>query len=192
MKLVVGLGNPGRSYRWTRHNMGFLLVEQLARRHGIGLSRRSLHSLYGRGRIGDQEVLLAKPQTYMNLSGEAVSRLLRFFKIPLENLIILHDDLDLPLGKVRIRRRGGHGGHRGVKSIIASLGREDFLRVKVGIGRPPNSEQDPTDFVLDPMSKAEKEAFGKQIARSVEVVELLLQEGAERAMSRFHERQEKE
>jgi PTH1 family peptidyl-tRNA hydrolase len=169
LKLVVGLGNPGRTYRWTRHNMGFLLVEQLARRHGIGLSRRSLHSLYGRGRIGGQEVLLAKPQTYMNLSGEAVS-----------------------LGKVRIRRRGGHGGHRGVKSIIENLGREDFLRVKVGIGRPPSSEQDPTDFVLDPMSKAEKEAFGQLIEESADVVELLLQEGPETAMNRFHERQEQE
>ncbi len=192
MKLVVGLGNPGRTYRWTRHNMGFLLVEQLARRHGIELSRRGLHSLYGRGRIGGQEVLLAKPQTYMNLSGEAVSRLLRFFKIPPDDLMILHDDLDLPVGKVRIRRRGGHGGHRGVKSIIESLGRQDFLRVKVGIGRPRNLEQDPTDFVLEPLSKAEKEAFGKQIEKSVDVVELLLQEGAETAMNRFHERQEKE
>lgn len=192
MKLVVGLGNPGRTYRWTRHNMGFLLVEQLARRHGIELSRRGLHSLYGRGRIGGQEVLLAKPQKYMNLSGEAVSRLLRFFKIPPDDLMILHDDLDLPVGKVRIRRRGGHGGHRGVKSIIESLGRQDFLRVKVGIGRPRNLEQDPTDFVLEPFSKAEKEAFGKQIEKSVDVVELLLQEGAETAMNRFHERQEKE
>jgi PTH1 family peptidyl-tRNA hydrolase len=192
LKLVVGLGNPGRTYRWTRHNMGFLVIEQLARRHGIEVSRRSLHSLYGRGRIGDQEVLLAKPQTYMNLSGEAVSRLLRFFKIPPVNLIILHDDLDLPLGEVRIRRRGGHGGHRGVKSVIESLGREDFLRVKVGIGRPPNLEQDPADFVLNPLSKAEKEVFGQQIEKSVEAVELLLQEGPETAMNRFHEKPEKE
>jgi PTH1 family peptidyl-tRNA hydrolase len=192
LKLVVGLGNPGRSYRWTRHNMGFLLVEQLARRHGIELSRRGLQSLYGRGRIGEEQVVLAKPQTYMNLSGEAVDRLLRFFKIPPEDLIVLHDDLDLPPGNVRIRRRGGHGGHRGVKSIIERLGREDFLRVKIGIGRPTNLEQDPTDFVLAPLSKAEKEAFGQQIEKSAEVVELLIREGPETAMNRFHERQEKE
>jgi PTH1 family peptidyl-tRNA hydrolase len=192
LKLVVGLGNPGRNYRWTRHNMGFLLVEQLAERHGIQLSRRGLHSLYGRGKIGDEEVVLAKPQTYMNLSGEAVTRLLHFFKILPEDLIILHDDLDLPPGKVRIRRRGGHGGHRGVKSIIERLGREDFLRVKIGIGRPTHLEEDPTDFVLDPLSKAEKEAFGQQIEKNVEVVELLLRVGPEAAMNRFHERQEKE
>lgn len=172
--------------------MGFLVIEQLARRHGIEFSRRSLRSLYGRGRIGDQEVLLAKPQTYMNLSGEAVIRLLRFFKIPPENLIILHDDLDLPVGEVRFRRRGGPGGHRGVKSVIESLGREDFLRVKVGIGRPPNLQQDPADFVLDRLSKAEREVFGQQIEKSVEAVELLLQEGPETAMNRFHERPEKE
>jgi PTH1 family peptidyl-tRNA hydrolase len=172
--------------------MGFLLIEQLARRHGIELSRRGLRSLYGRGRIGEEQVVLAKPQTYMNLSGEAVDRLLRFFKIPPEDLIVLHDDLDLPPGNVRIRRRGGHGGHRGVKSIIERLGREDFLRVKVGIGRPRNLEQDPADFVLEPLSKAEKEEFSQQIEKNLEAVELLIREGPEKAMNRFHEKEEKE
>ncbi len=186
MKLVVGLGNPGRDYRWTRHNVGFLLLDELAGRHGIALSKRGLQSVYGRGKIGKEEVILAKPQTFMNLSGEAVGRLLRFFKIPSENLIVIHDDLDLPLGAVRIRVRGGHGGHKGIQSILQSLGSDEFVRLKVGIGRPAQGGQDPADFVLEPLNSAEKKLFQEMIREKAEVAEALLQEGSQEAMNRYH------
>ena len=186
MKLIVGLGNPGRGYRWTRHNMGFWLIDLLAKRWGIDLARRGMQSEYGRGRMGDEKVILAKPLTYMNLSGEAVSRILRFFKIPSENLIVGHDDLDLSLGKIRIRLRGGHGGHQGVKSIIEALGVDGFVRVKVGIGRPLDNDQDPADFVLEPLAERERAMFKEAVEKGADAVEFLLRHGASEAMERFH------
>ncbi len=190
MKLVVGLGNPGRAYHWTRHNVGFRLIEQWAKEHEIVLSRRGMQSVYGRGKIGSAAVILAKPLTYMNLSGEAVSRLLRFFKIQPENLIVLHDDLDLPPGKIRIRRRGGHGGHQGVKSIIDALGDDGFIRVKVGIGRSLHPNQDPADFVLEPLTGTAKDQFLTAVERAAQAVEVLMAEGLQEAMNRFHGNQE--
>jgi len=186
VKLIAGLGNPGRDYRWTRHNVGFLLVERLAEKNGIDLAKRGLKSIYGRGKIGRKDVILAKPQTFMNLSGEAVQRLLRFFKIPPEDLIVLHDDLDLPLGKIRIRLQGGAGGHKGIKSIIESLGVDVFVRFKVGIGRPGKAGQDPADFVLEPLSGGEREEFKEMVNRNAGAVEILLLEGPQEAMNRFH------
>jgi peptidyl-tRNA hydrolase, PTH1 family len=186
VKLIVGLGNPGRDYHWTRHNVGFLLVERVAEKNGIDLPKRGLKSIYGRGKIGKKDVILAKPQTFMNLSGEAVQRLLRFFKIPPEDLIVLHDDLDLPWGKIRIRLQGGAGGHKGIKSIIESLGFDAFVRFKVGIGRPGKGGQDPADFVLEPLSGGEREEFKEMVNRNAEAVEILLLEGPQEAMNRFH------
>ena len=186
MKLVVGLGNPGRAYRWTRHNMGFWLIEQLAEQEKIEFSRRGLNSIYGRGRVGREEVILAKPQTFMNRSGEAVSQLLRFFKIPLQEVIVLQDDLDLPPGKIRIRLSGGPGGHNGIKSIIDALGHNRFLRVKVGIGRPIRENQDPADYVLQPLTAVEKRDFKEAAERGAEAVIVLLRDGPEKAMDLFH------
>jgi len=186
VKLVVGLGNPGRAYRWTRHNMGFWLVEKFGKELGIDLSRRGFLSVYGRGKIGNEEVILAKPLTYMNLSGEAVRRLLHFFKVQPENLVVLHDDLDLPLGKIRIRLRGGHGGHQGVKSIVEALGNDGFFRLKVGIGRPPDRRQDPADYVLEPLSGGEKEDFKAAVDGGLQAIEVLLREGPQAAMEKFH------
>jgi len=190
VKLILGLGNPGRSYHWTRHNVGFLLLDGLAQKHGIEVSRRGMKSLYGRGRIGTEEVILAKPQTFMNLSGEAAQRLLQFFKIPPENLIVLHDDLDLPMGKPRIRVRGGHGGHKGIRSIIEALGNDGFLRFKIGIGRPDRPGQDPADFVLEPLTEGEREEFKKMIEENLEALEVLIPEGRQAAMNRFHKDRE--
>ena len=190
MKLIVGLGNPGRDYRWTRHNVGFLLVERLGERHGIDLTKRGLKSIYGRGKIGKEDVILAKPQTFMNLSGEAVLRLLHFFKIPPEDLIALHDDLDLPFGKIRIRLQGGHGGHKGIRSIIETLGFGGFVRFKLGIGRPDKTGQDPADFVLEPLSRGEREELKEMINRNTEAVEVLLLEGPQEAMNRFHKNED--
>ena len=186
MKLVVGLGNPGRAYRWTRHNMGFWLVERFAKELGMDLSRRGFLSIYGRGKIGNEEVILAKPLTYMNQSGEAVRRLLHFFKVPPENLVVLHDDLDLPFGKIRIRLRGGHGGHQGVKSIVEALGNDGFVRLKVGIGRPPKGT-DPADYVLQPIDANEQLELEKMIlSRAADSLKVLLLEGIEAAMNRYH------
>jgi peptidyl-tRNA hydrolase, PTH1 family len=186
VKLIVGLGNPGREYRWTRHNMGFLLIDELAGKNGISLSRRGLKAVYGRGRIAGEEVILAKPQTFMNLSGEAVQRLLHFFKVPAEDLIVIQDDLDLPWGTVRIRLRGGSGGHRGIQSIREAIGRDEFTRVKIGIGRPATSHRDPADYVLDALEEAEREEVRGFLKRSADAVEILLAEGPQKAMNRFH------
>ena len=186
MKLIVGLGNPGRTYHWTRHNLGFWMIERLAKQHGIKLSQRGLKSVYGPGKIGRVAVVLAKPLTYMNLSGDAVSRLLRFFRIPPEDLVVLQDDLDLPWGKIRIRVKGGHGGHKGIKSITEAIGHDSFQRMKVGIGRPPEENTDPSDYVLEPLTGEERKEFQEIVARGVQAVEILLGEGAQEAMDRFH------
>ncbi len=186
MKLLVGLGNPGREYHWTRHNMGFLLIDELARENRIPITRRGLKSVYGRGQIAQVEVILAKPQTFMNRSGEAVQRLLHFFKIPIQDLIVLQDDLDLPWGKIRIRLRGSSGGHRGIESIREALGSGDFVRVKIGIGRPGPPNQDPADYVLDPLERAEREEVKTMMEKGAEAVTTLLSRGAEEAMNRYH------
>jgi PTH1 family peptidyl-tRNA hydrolase len=190
VKLIVGLGNPGRLYRWTRHNVGFLLVDRLAEKHSIELAKRGLKSIYGRGKIGKEGVVLAKPQTFMNLSGEAVGGLIRFFKIPPEDLVVLQDDLDLPTGKIRIRLRGGHGGHKGIQSIVETLGVDSFVRFKVGIGRPDQAGQDPADYVLEPLEGGERERFKEMISRNAEALELLIREGSQEAMNRFHKDRE--
>jgi len=186
VKLIVGLGNPGREYHWTRHNLGFLLLDELAREHRIPLDRRGLKSIYGRGRMARGEAILAKPQTYMNLSGEAVQRLLHFFKIPPSELIVLHDDLDLPWGKIRIRIGGSSGGHRGILSIQETLGNEAFIRLKIGIGRPPIPGRDPADYVLDPLPEEQKEELKAILKRGREAVETILSRGPQEAMNRFH------
>ncbi len=186
MRLIAGLGNPGRNYRWTRHNMGFLLLEELAGKHGIELGKKGLKAVYGRGRIGNVDAVLAEPQTFMNLSGEAVGGLLRFFKIPPEDLIVIHDDLDLPFGTIRIRLRGGHGGHKGIQSILHHVGSDEFIRLKVGIGRPENPGQDPADFVLEPLTPDNRDELKEVLARGVEAAEVLLAEGPQEAMNLFH------
>jgi PTH1 family peptidyl-tRNA hydrolase len=190
VKLILGLGNPGRGYHWTRHNVGFLLLDGLANKHRIEVTRRGMKSYYGRGRIGSEEVILAKPQTFMNLSGEAARRLLQFFKIPTENLVVLHDDLDLPWGRLRIRVRGSHGGHKGIESIIETLADDGFVRFKMGIGRPGRPGQDPADFVLEPLVGGEREEFKKMVEGHVEALEILILEGPQKAMNLFHKDRE--
>jgi peptidyl-tRNA hydrolase, PTH1 family len=190
VKLILGLGNPGRGYHWTRHNVGFLLLDGLANKHRIEVARRGMKSRYGRGRIGSEEVILAKPQTFMNLSGEAARRLLQFFKIPPENLVVLHDDLDLPWGRLRIRVRGSHGGHKGIQSIIEALADDGFIRFKMGIGRPGRPGQDPAGFVLEPLAGGEREEFKKMVEGHMEALEVLILEGPQKAMNRFHKNSE--
>lgn len=151
--LIVGLGNPGREYKANRHNIGFMVIDRLANDNDISLSRAKYKALVGTGDIGGNRVILAKPQTYMNKSGEAVGQLVRFYKIPGENILVIYDELDLPFGSIRLRQKGGSGGHNGMKSIIQHLG-NDFARLRLGIGRPPG-RMDPAAYVLQDFRNSE-------------------------------------
>jgi len=186
VRVIVGLGNPGPEYRKTRHNLGFWVVDRLAERWGARLSRRAFLAMVGEVQWRDEKILLVQPQTYMNRAGEAVARIRDFYHLALYDLVVIHDDLDLPLGRIRIKRGGGGaGGNRGVVSLIEVLGSKDFTRVKMGIGRPPG-QQDPADFVLQPLTPLEEAFILPVVDRAVEAVEVLLAEGIERAMALFN------
>lgn len=189
MRLIVGLGNPGRAFRWTRHNVGFCLIEALAQKWGIAVKQKGEKCLYGKGKIAREEVLLAKPMTYMNLSGQAVQWLINSYHFSMADLLILHDDLDLPVGAIRLRLRGGHGGHKGVKSIIETIGNNNFARLKMGIGRPLDPNQEIIDYLLTPVPEEEREQFKQVIAKGVEAVELILSAGFQEMMAKFHKRE---
>jgi PTH1 family peptidyl-tRNA hydrolase len=185
VELIVGLGNPGKEYEASRHNIGFLVVSRLARAHGIALDERKCKSRWGRGAIAGSPVILAKPRTYMNASGDAVKLLAASFSLTAHQLIIIHDDLDLPFGRIRIKEKGGNGGHKGIQSIIHAIGSGDFLRIKVGIGRPPGG-MDAADYVLQPFDRTERQSLGEVTAVAQEALELLLQEGTQAAMNRYN------
>ena len=185
MYCLAGLGNPGKSYQFTRHNLGFLILQALADRQQIPLIRRKFQSFYGQGEIAGQRVLLILPQTYMNLSGEAVGHWLRYTRLSPEALIVVHDDLDLPWGRLRVVARGGAGGHKGVLSVIDHLQTREFLRVKAGIGRPPEGIP-AEEYVLAPISGALRPELTALIERGREAVEYLLREGPEKTMTRYN------
>lgn len=181
--LIVGLGNPGPKYAHHRHNVGFMAVDEIAKAHGISLERLQKNCHVGRGYICDRKVLLAKPMTFMNNSGEGVSKLLDYYKIPLSNLIVLYDDLDTNLGSVRLRAKGGHGGQNGMRSIIDCVGSNGFARVKIGIGRPEPG-RDVVSHVLSGFRQEEKVQVEKDILpRAVETVQSVLVLGMEKASS---------
>ncbi len=185
MRLIVGLGNPGREYAWTRHNLGWQVVALLSEEWRIPLSKKSLESVWGQGRVAGEGVILAQPTTYMNLSGRAVSRLMAYFKLSPDDLVIIHDDLDVPLWRLKIVERGGPGGHRGILDIIATLNTEEFLRVKLGIGRPRPGL--PTEkYVLSHFPAEEAENVAQLIERGAQAVATLLREGRAVAQNRFH------
>lgn len=170
MKVIVGLGNPGREYRKTRHNVGFWALDRLTEELGIELKESKFKGLIGEGRVGQEKVILVKPLTYMNLSGECVSPLLHFYKVePKENLVVIFDDMDLPCGKLRLREKGSSGGHNGMKSIIAHLNTEQFKRIKIGIDRPQPGRKVP-DYVLSPFSKEQEADVLVAVDRAVEAV----------------------
>ena len=165
MRLIVGLGNPGREYAWTRHNLGWQVVAYLAEEWRIPLSKKGLESVWGQGRVGGETVILAQPTTFMNLSGQAVSLLLSYFKLSPADLVVVHDDLDVPRWRLKLVERGGPGGHRGILSIINQLHTEEFLRVKLGIGRPPMMM--PTEnYVLSHFPADEAENVARLIERA--------------------------
>jgi PTH1 family peptidyl-tRNA hydrolase len=183
--LVVGLGNPGREYERTRHNLGFMLVDLIAAKSGSQIKREECRSLVGRAQIDDQTVELSKPQTFMNLSGEAVSCLVKKDGRSAEKLIVISDDLALPFGSVRIRPKGTHGGHNGLRSIIERLGTQDFIRLRIGI-QPEHPIANTRNFVLESFSKAEFETVEKILDECVSAVASIITEGTERAMSKFN------
>lgn len=183
--LLVGLGNPGREYRDNRHNIGFMVVDELSAQLGISLTRVQSRSLVGIGIHEAKKVILAKPQTYMNLSGQAVAGLARFYKILPGCLLVIHDDLDLPFGTLRIRPSGGSGGHKGLASIIEQLGTDAFPRMRLGIGRPPRGAN-PAEYVLQPFSQSEQKILPIFLRNAVEAVKTYLDQDIERAMSRFN------
>jgi PTH1 family peptidyl-tRNA hydrolase len=189
MKLIVGLGNPGRSYARNRHNIGFIALNHFARSEGIKFDRKKGLARIGIGKVADKEVVLAKPQTFMNNSGHPVRRLVDRFDIAPNDLIVIHDDLDLPLAKIRISSGSSSGGHKGINSIIQELGSQDFIRLRIGIGRPDKpqiSEDDIIKYVLSDFSPTEKRAIEKIIPRVSEAILCLLKEGLTTAMNRFN------
>jgi PTH1 family peptidyl-tRNA hydrolase len=185
MKVIVGLGNPGGSYARSRHNVGFRVVDALAERHRMRFSRREFKSQVAEGKIGRDDVLLMKPQTYMNLSGEAVQRARRSLGLEPEEFLVVYDDLDLAIGRVRVRPSGSAGGHHGVESIIEALGSNAFPRIRIGIGRP-GSKNANVDYLLDSMTKEEAGALVESVDRASQAVEIVVQEGITAAMSRFN------
>jgi PTH1 family peptidyl-tRNA hydrolase len=191
MKLIIGLGNPGKTYARNRHNAGFRCLNYFARLHSTRFDRRQCHARVGTGEVRGEKLLLAKPGTFVNLSGKSVACLVHKHHIPLSNLLVIHDDLDLPLGKIRLRRSGSSGGHKGMNSIIPALGSEDFPRIRVGIGRPQVEEQSMSEdaiinYVLSDFSPQEEAIIKPVIARVSEAIDCFLGQGIEAAMSKFN------
>lgn len=185
MHLIVGLGNPGTEYARTRHNLGFMLIDRLAMDAGASVTQRQCHSFVGSGVIEGERVKLAKPQTYMNLSGESVGCLVSKHEIVTSSLLVISDDLALPFGTIRLRHRGSAGGHNGLKSIISSLGTNEFIRLRIGI-QPEHPVSDAKKFVLSEFSRAESEALPEILDRGAEALRSVLRDGIAKAMSLFN------
>lgn len=183
--LIIGLGNPGKEYQNTRHNVGFRTVDELARRYGLTFGKKERKAVVASGIIRDKKVLLTKPQTYMNLSGEAVRALVDFYKVDIAHILLISDDLDIPLGTLRLRASGGAGGQGGLKSVIQHLGTQNFNRVRIGIGRPPG-RMDPKDYVLQTFRGDDEITVQLVIERAANAVETWLVEGIDLAMTRHN------
>ncbi|GAB2209542.1 hypothetical protein Droror1_Dr00026761 [Drosera rotundifolia] len=175
--LIVGLGNPGRKYNGTRHNVGFEMVDKIAEAEGISMNSASFKALFGKGFIGDVPVILSKPQTFMNLSGQSIGPMVSYYKIPLKQVLLIYDDMDLPFAKLRLLPKGGHGGHNGMRSVIDRLkGSRDFPRLRIGIGRP-HGIMDPVNFVLRSFTRQEREELDFTFENGLEALRILLNEG---------------
>jgi PTH1 family peptidyl-tRNA hydrolase len=185
-RLIVGLGNPGSRFAGTRHNAGFLVVDLLAQRLGAKFKAHKGRCDVVEGRLGQTPVVLAKPKSYMNVSGGPVASMARFYKVPIERITVVHDELDLPFGALRLKRGGGDGGHNGLRSTTSALGSRDYLRVRFGIGRPPG-RQDPADFVLREFAPAERTELAFLVDRAADAVELLVAQGLEAAQNQYND-----
>lgn len=186
MYLIAGLGNLGREYTGTRHNIGFEAIDAICAKYDIKLGKEKFRAVYGDGFIGGERVLVVKPQTYMNLSGESIREIADWYKIDDESIIIIYDDVSLPVGKLRIREKGSAGGHNGIKSIIYQLQTDIFTRIKIGIGMPEHSGYDMKDYVLGKFSKEETEILIKSVIRAAEAIEEIIVSGAKSAMNKFN------
>lgn len=184
--LIVGLGNPGQKYEHTRHNMGFLTVDLLAEKTGVPLNKVKFKSAYNLMTFAGVRCLVMKPQTYMNLSGEAVQEAVRFYKIPADHVLVIYDDISLPVGKLRVRPTGSAGGHNGIKNIIAHLGTQDFPRIKIGTGAPAGGGAEMVDWVIGVPSQAERKVLAESFEKAVEAAECVLRQGCQQAMNRFN------
>jgi len=183
--LIVGLGNPGRTYRNTRHNIGFMVIDRVAADLNCVLSKVQNKAIVGFSRINDSKVILAKPQTYMNLSGSSVSSLLKFYKVSLSNLLLVHDDVDIPFGQIRMRPGGGSAGQKGAESTIQRLGSKAFPRLRMGIGQPPG-HMDSADYVLQAFGKADEQELTEFIQRASQAVQCFIVDGLDTAMNKFN------
>ena len=188
MYVIVGLGNPGKKYEQTRHNIGFITVDQLAEKHGIKINRIKHKALVGEGLIAGEKVILVKPQTYMNLSGNSVREVISYYKIDIEHLILVYDDIDLPAGKIRIRKNGSAGTHNGMRSVIFDLAEDGFPRVRIGIGGERRMEL--ADYVTSGFRKEEKEVMEAGVLRAVAALECLVEKGIAVAMNEYNRKEE--
>ncbi|MEE1184786.1 MAG: aminoacyl-tRNA hydrolase [Acutalibacteraceae bacterium] len=184
--LIVGLGNPGLQYEKTRHNAGFMVIDALAEKYGVGFPKRKYDALIGECKIGDNRIMLVKPQTFMNLSGKAVTAICSFYKIPYDKVIVMFDDVSLDVGKIRVRRKGSDGGHNGIKDIIELSGTSDIPRIKIGVGKKPNAEYDLKDWVLGKFSKEDLDTFQKATEIGVKAAEEIVKRGIDSAMNRYN------
>ncbi|WP_413376999.1 aminoacyl-tRNA hydrolase [Alkalihalobacillus sp. 1P02AB] len=185
MKLIVGLGNPGEKYAGTRHNIGFDIIDSCAKTLGIELNQAKFKGIYGTGVVNGEKVYLLKPLTYMNLSGESVRPLMDYFQIPLEDLVVIYDDLDLPAGKIRLRKKGSAGGHNGIKSLIQHLGTQEFNRIRVGVDRPKNGEPI-VQYVLGKYHPDERQAIAESIEQATKAVEAWTSASFLEVMNKFN------
>ncbi|MBQ1935598.1 MAG: aminoacyl-tRNA hydrolase [Clostridia bacterium] len=190
MKLIVGLGNPGSEYQSTRHNMGFAAIDYISEKQGISVKKSKHQALIGEGTLGGERVVLVKPMTYMNLSGDAVSALARWYKVEPADILVIYDDMDLPVGQMRLRPSGSAGGHNGMKSIILRLSSDQFPRLRIGIGRRENN--DTIDYVLGKLNREEQEIQFKLLGDVCDAVVMFVQNGLEPAMNRYNRKPSKE
>lgn len=186
MYIIAGLGNPGKNYVGTRHNMGFEVIDTIAAKYNININKEKFKAQFGEGRIGNEKVILVKPQTFMNLSGESIREFVEFYKLDSENLIVIYDDISLPVGKLRIRPKGSAGGHNGMKSIIYQIQSDVFPRIKVGVGAPENKDYDLADYVLGRFTKEEVETLIPVAVKAASAVETIITAGTEKAMSEYN------
>ena len=187
MRLIVGLGNPDPEYQWTPHNLGFMTVDELANRAAIRVERPEAKALVGRGKLAGEEILLAKPQTYMNLSGISVRELLAKYELDVSDLLVMWDEVQLPLGTIRIHKDGSAGSHNGAKSVIGALGTQDFTRLRLGCG-PEHELNSRREYVLRPMKRSELEVAAEMLDEAGNAIEMILKEGIDAAMTRFNRR----
>ncbi len=186
MKLIVGLGNPGQEYEKTRHNAGFLALDYIAAYYGTSIDKKKFKSLYIKTNFCSGNVVLIKPQTYMNLSGTAVSNFSKFFNVSVDNIIVLHDDIDLDFGSVRVKAGGGHGGHNGIRDIVNKLNSKDFIRIKIGVGRPDNPNYPVDKYVLSKFSKQQEREIQSVFDYTLNVTEKILTDSVTGAMNEFN------